>query len=319
MVLLLCMVFISVATACSSASKSNELQSSSQESKTVAADRATAGGPADAKAEMAANADANTDAKTDTVDAESTKSAIGAGTDRPISASTDQRKLIYQANVTMEVKNYGKAQTELQNKIQLAGGYLLEFSDQKSDYELGGNFTFKVPANGFMDFMKQLGQMEHTKYERQLQGEDVTEEYVDLASRLKAKQVVEKRLLGFMDKAVNAGDLLEFSSSLAEVQEQIEQIQGRMRYLDQNVAYSTVSLRLYQPIEPTDPGLVTKDKAFTVRMGITLQKSLDAVVVFFQGLVLVLIAVFPFIVILLIVGIPLLYYYRKQKRKKIDL
>ncbi len=167
--------------------------------------------------------------------------------------------------------------------------------------------------------MKQLGQMEHTKYERQLQGQDVTEEYVDLASRLKAKQVVEKRLLGFMDKAVNAGDLLKFSSQLAEVQEQIEQIQGRMRYLDQNVAYSTVSLRLYQPIESTDPGLVTKDKPFTERMGITLQKSMDAVVVFFQGLVLVLIAIFPFIVILLIVGIPLLYYYRKQKRKKIDL
>ena len=312
MVLLLCMVFISIATACSSATKSDELQSASHQSNSASADQSAAVAPAEAKAET-------TTANADTIDAESAKSAIGAGGEGPIAGLTDQRKLIYQANVSMEVKNYGKAQTELQNKIQLAGGYLLQFSDQKSDYELGGNFTFKVPANGFMDFMKQLGQMEHTKYERQLEGQDVTEEYVDLASRLKAKQVVEKRLLGFMDKAVNAGDLLKFSSQLAEVQEQIEQIQGRMRYLDQNVAYSTISLRLYEPIEPTDPGLVTKDKAFTERMGITLQKSLDAVVVFFQGLTLVLIAIFPFIVILLIIGIPLLYYYRKQKRKKIDL
>ncbi|WP_156826097.1 DUF4349 domain-containing protein [Paenibacillus terrigena] len=305
MVLLLCMVFISVATACSSASKSEDLKSTSHQSESAAADQSTAV--------------ATEEAKADTDGAGSSKSAIGAGGEGPLSGSTDQRKLIYQANVTMEVKNYGKAQTELQNKIQLVGGYLLQFSDQKSDYELGGNFTFKVPANGFMDFMQQLGKMEHTKYERQLQGQDVTEEYVDLASRLKAKQVVEKRLLGFMDKAVNAGDLLKFSSQLAEVQEQIEQIQGRMRYLDQNVAYSTISLRLYQPIESTDPGLLAKDKTFTERMGITLEKSWDAVVTFFQGLILVLIAIFPFIIILLILAIPLLYYYRKQKRKKIDL
>src|SRR5690606_567386 len=65
------------------------------------------------------------------------------------------RKLIYNANVTMEVAHYGDAQTELFNLISLSGGYLTSFSDNQSTYELGGTFVIKVPSNGFQSFLSQ--------------------------------------------------------------------------------------------------------------------------------------------------------------------
>ncbi len=143
MVLLLCMVFISVATGCSSASKSEDLKSSSLHSESTA-DQSTAAAPAESKAEMAANTDANAD----TIDAESTKSALGAGADRSLSPSMDQRKLIYQANVTMEVKDYGKAQTELQNKIQLAGGICSSSQIRRATMSWEATLLLKYPRMG---------------------------------------------------------------------------------------------------------------------------------------------------------------------------
>ncbi|MBB3109046.1 hypothetical protein FHS18_001098 [Paenibacillus phyllosphaerae] len=156
------------------------------------------------------------------------------------------RKLVYRANVAMQVEDYGAAQSQISNAITLSGGYIVKFSDQQTAHELGGTYTIKVPAKGFMSFLAGIENIEHKALEKSLQGTDVTEEYVDLEARLKARQVVEARLLSFMDKATKADDLLKFSTELGEVQTEIERIKGRMRYLDQNVAFSTVELRVYQ-------------------------------------------------------------------------
>src|SRR5690606_81422 len=108
------------------------------------------------------------------------------------------RKLIYNANVTMEVEEYGQAQTELNNLIALSGGYLLSFNDNQTNYELGGTFTIKIPSSGFQSFLTQLEELKKDdKFQRNVRAQDVTEEYVDLESRLKARQVVEQRLLSF--------------------------------------------------------------------------------------------------------------------------
>lgn len=70
--------------------------------------------------------------------ASSPTSASGGGGDvLAADQSALNRKLIYRANVNMEVEDYAKTQTALQNIIHLSGGYVLDFADQKSTYELG--------------------------------------------------------------------------------------------------------------------------------------------------------------------------------------
>lgn len=240
----------------------------------------------------------------------------GMGSELGVESNGFSRKLIYRANLTMEVSDYAKAQTALQNQVKLAGGYILQFSDQKSAYELGGTFTIKVPAKGFMNFIGQLEKIDHKEFQRQLEGHDVTEEYVDLKARLTAKQVVEKRLLTFMEKASNADDLVQFSTELGNVQEEIERIKGRMRYLDQNVEFSTVELRLYQVIEPVENTKNVKDKSFSDRISRTMSKSWEWFVAFFQGAFLVLVAIVPVLILAIAIGVPLFIYLRKRKRSK---
>lgn len=91
-----------------------------------------------------------------------------------------------------------------------------------------------------MSFLDGLEELEVISFQKNVHGQDVTEEYFDIHSRLGAKQFVEARLLDFMEKAQRTDDLLAFSSELAKVQEEIERFKGRIRYLDQIVEYSTI-------------------------------------------------------------------------------
>ncbi|AZN40516.1 DUF4349 domain-containing protein [Paenibacillus albus] len=225
------------------------------------------------------------------------------------------RKIIYKANVNMEVDNYDKAQTSLRNLIHLSGGYLLKFADKKTTSELGGTYTVKVPASGFDSFITELEKMKHVSFESSAQGTDVTSEYVDMEARLKARKVVEARLLSFMEKATKTADLLEISKQLGDVQTEIERIKGRIQYLDNNVAYSTIDLRLYQVLE-AEPQAAKEEPKFVQRIKDAINGSTDVIYAFFQGLVVFIAGAIPVLVILVIFGIPLYLMYRNYRRKQ---
>jgi Domain of unknown function (DUF4349) len=92
--------------------------------------------------------------------------------------------------------------------------------------------------------MKKVETGEGKLMKSSVSGEDVTEEFVDLEARLKSKKVVEKRLLSFMEQADKTKDLLDISDNLADVQEEIEQIIGRMNYLKNKADLATITIEI---------------------------------------------------------------------------
>ncbi|REE92998.1 uncharacterized protein DUF4349 [Paenibacillus taihuensis] len=261
--------------------------------------------------ESAAAPAVSTDTSADSVGAVDSGSS-SEETTAPVDAI--DRKIIYRANVNMEVEDFDKAHTSLENLIHLSGGYLLKFADKKTTSELGGTYTVKVPASGFNGFITELQKMKHVSFESSAEGTDVTQEYVDLEARLKARKVVEERLLSFMEKATKTTDLLAISKQLGDVQTEIEQIKGRMKYLDNNVAYSTIDLRMYQVLEP-EPQVLKEDPKFVERIKDAMTGSTNVIYAFFQGLVIFIAGALPVLVILVIIGIPLYLVYRSNRRK----
>lgn len=226
------------------------------------------------------------------------------------------KKLIYKANLSMEVADYGAAQTEVRNMVTLAGGYIIEFTESMSEYEKGGTFVMKVPASGFSPFLNKLEKVKHEELQRSIQGQDVSEEYVDLESRLKAKQLMETQYIDFMKKATKPADLVQFANQLGEIQESIERIKGRMRYIDQNVSFSTVELRLYETEESL---AATKSKTqgpLGARASEALQGSLKALSVMFQWLVVILAAALPVLIIAAVVALVVIWLRRKIRRRQ---
>ncbi|WP_068780620.1 DUF4349 domain-containing protein [Paenibacillus sp. GM2] len=207
------------------------------------------------------------------------------------------KKLIYTANVVMQVDDYSKAQSEIRNQVALAGGYIVDFSENRSLEEQGGTITIKVPSTGFSSFLEQLEKLEHTSLQRSIQGQDVSEEYVDLESRLKVKEAMEARYLKFIDEATKTSQLVEYVNALERIQTEIEQIKGRMRYLDSNVSFSTVEIRLYQPDVKALQNAGQERSPLLERAGKSLQGSIQVVSALFEWLVVILAGAIPVIVI----------------------
>lgn len=224
------------------------------------------------------------------------------------------RKVIYKANLVMKVEKFTDAEEQLLNLIHLSGAYVLQFSDSRNTDETGATYVIKVPSEGFSPFLEKLQQIKSLKFERQVEGSDVTEEFVDLQARLNAKQAVEARLLAFMDKATTSGDLIKFSSQLGGIQEEIEQIKGRMRFLEQNVAFSTINIRLYQATG-TQPVIEEEDKVrgFAERISDALAGSTKLLRQFGEGLLVVIAAMLPVLIILTVIGIPTYWFIRKRQ------
>lgn len=226
------------------------------------------------------------------------------------------RKLIYKGNLVMEVKDYSFAQSEIRNLVALSGGYILQFTENSTKHEEGSQFVLKIPSAGFSSFMDNLEKIPNESIQRKVEGQDVSEEYVDLEARLKAKQVTEARYLDFMQKAQRTDDLVAFTNELGRVQQEIEQIKGRMRYIDQNVAYSTVELRVYQPGKSMKAEDGSEPEHMLSRAKDSLMGSFGFLSGFGQGLVVLLAGLLPILAVLLIIGWPLWRIYRKQQEKR---
>src|SRR5699024_11926322 len=116
------------------------------------------------------------------------------------------------------------------------------------DDDISGQMVVRVPEEHFQTFLTDAEEAAVDVLSREVSGQDVTEEYVDLESRLKSKQVVEERLLEFMDEAEKTEDLLKISDDLSTVQEDIEVIAGKMEYLENHSDYDTVEIIVHEDL-----------------------------------------------------------------------
>lgn len=270
------------------------------------------------EAEAAGNNSAEEPASADAklTNASSPAQVSGAGFNSQDLSSGLNKKLMYKANIVMEIQDYGKAQSEVRNAVTLSGGYIVNFSETQSASEKGGTFIVKVPANGFSSFLSRLENIGHENLQRSIEGQDVTEEYVDLESRLKAKQIMEEQYVAFMKKATKTTDLVAFANELERIQAEIEQMKGRMRYIDQNVAYSTVEIRLYEtPHKKEDPKASAVQAPLGQRISEAFQGSVDVIAIIAQWIIVILSGSLPVLVIAAIV-LLILWLARKSGQRK---
>ncbi|MBU9713751.1 DUF4349 domain-containing protein [Evansella tamaricis] len=256
---------------------------------------------------------------------ESSDGSTRTGTSNPseqeeIDLDAANRMVIYNASMNLEVTDYQKANQEIQNFVREFGGFIIESSLHSSgDTQMSGSLTVRVPQKNFDAFLNDLESASTKVHERSIYGNDVTEEYVDLESRLRSKESVEERLLAFMEEASNTEDLLKISKDLGNIQEEIETIKGRMNYLENHVAYSTVTIYLQErnikvpPLQETDT-LNTWKKAQSLFMD-----TVNFIISIFSTIIVMIVGLSPIIIpLLLAVGIILTVKRRKRSKSNSD-
>jgi hypothetical protein len=141
-----------------------------------------------------------------------------------------------------------------------------------------------------------------------MSGQDVTQEYVDLQSRLKNLNAQEEVLLDLMKQAKNVKDSVEVQRELSLVQGEIEIIKGRMNYLDNMVSYSTIDVSITEPTPITS----SSGNSFIDAIRNGLRGALNLL----RGMVMALIVISPLVVIAGIILIIVWQSIRARNRKR---
>lgn len=113
--------------------------------------------------------------------------------------------------------------------------------------------TIAVPSERFEEAMGQLRHLALQVLDENAGGQDVTEEYVDLESSLRNLQATRDRVLTFLEQAEDAAQALSVNRTLQDLEAEIEQTQGRMLYLQDRSAYSTITLQIDEQPRPAEP------------------------------------------------------------------
>jgi hypothetical protein len=158
-------------------------------------------------------------------------------------SSAAQPMLIKKAAIAVLVGDVQKAEAQVRQLVEQQGGFIAGSQITSADQAHYGYLTVRVPADRLdtlMSEVSKLGQVRSTEQE----AEEVTEEYVDLQSRLRNDQREEDQLLRLMQQAGKVSDLLQVEKALADVRGRIEQTTGRLRYLENRVALATLTVRI---------------------------------------------------------------------------
>ncbi len=229
--------------------------------------------------------------------------------------------IIKQAQIRLQVKNTDQAIDRLTQIVSDTEGYIVSnrvwFEQSGEESYKYATYTIGVPVDAFEVALRRLRSMAIKVVDESASGQDVSEEYVDLDSRLRNLEATRDRIRGFLDQAQTVEESLRINNELAAIEDQIEQVQGRMRFLAGRAAFSTITIQLDPELPaPPAPTPTPEPVPYQWDPGATFQDASSVAVKFGQFLadVLIYLVVWvPFAIPLLVVWF--VYKIITHKRK----
>ncbi len=178
------------------------------------------------------------------------------------------RRIVYDANLTLVVVDARQVADQIAQIAEEMGGYVSRSTLYRSDGQLAGSITVRVPQKRFDEAMQRFRRLAVRVDRESLRTNDVTQEYVDLQARLKNLEATEQELRTLLSevrkRSQRASDIMEVYQELTRVRGDIEQIQGRLQMLDKLTTLATITITL-SPYELSRPLNTHWDPRFTLR------------------------------------------------------
>lgn len=227
-----------------------------------------------------------------------------------------ERKIVRNADLNLEAVSPEESQRKIAQIADGKGGFVVESQQSSSDVRIGtrdiATMTIRVPAAKFTETLEEIRQTASRVIVETIKSDDVTEEFIDVEARLKAKKSLEGQFLEIMKQAKSVQDALNVQTELSEVRGEIEKIEGRKRFLESQTALSTIKIRLQTP-----QAFAGNSKGFFYELSQSIGKGFDAALGFILGFVTFLIAILPFLLfVVLPIYLVLRYFWRKRGRRK---
>ena len=261
-----------------------------------------------------------------------TEQALGSNDGAPFSpsnAAAIDRKIIKNAQLALTVQDTPTAIFQITGIASDVGGYVVGSRTFGVGDRTGAQITISVPVDRFEEALNMVRNVALRIDQDITSSAEVTEEFVDLESRLRNAQATAARLRDFLARATTIKETLAVNVELTNIEQQIEQIKGRLNALNARSSFSTIAVDLNEPIptfEPTHTPTVTPSPTPTLtptpivwRPDETLQSATRVQTSLFQGLANVLIwfgvVVLPYLVVALLFGLLVRWFVQRTGRK----
>jgi hypothetical protein len=157
-----------------------------------------------------------------------------------------ERMVIMTASLALVVEDVSVSLQQTTDLAKANGGYVINSNIREDKSRLYANINFRVAADKFNDTISALKKLAVDVRSETTTGQDVTDQYIDLDAQLRNLEASESQLLALMNKAGSVEEILKVQVQLSSTRGQIEQIKGRMQYLQQSTSLSSISVSFEQ-------------------------------------------------------------------------
>lgn len=178
--------------------------------------------------------------------------------EKDLSKVFKERKLVKTGEISFETNQQDESRTQIVKLIQEMKGYIQNDEIFLDDLKRKVNkLVLRIPADKFDSYLEKVS--EHSKRidSKKIQVSDVTDEYFDIDTRLKNKKELETRYLELLKQTKSISDIIEIQNALADIRDEIERIEGRLLLLQNDIAYSTLTVKFYEQ-SPTEIGFFAR-------------------------------------------------------------
>ncbi|MEP6901478.1 MAG: DUF4349 domain-containing protein, partial [Actinomycetota bacterium] len=230
--------------------------------------------------------------------------------------TTIERKIVRNADLQLEADSPEQSQQKITAIAESKGGFVVESQQSSSDLRATTRdivtLTVRIPSAKFNETLDEIRKTANRVIVETVKSDDVTEEFIDIEAQLKAKKALEAQFLEIMKRANTVEDALNVQRQLAEVRGEIEKIEGRKRFLENQASFSTIKIRLQTPA-----AFSANSSGFFYRLGQSIGNGFDFALNFILALVTFLISILPFVLfIALPIYLVVRYFWKKQYRQK---
>lgn len=232
--------------------------------------------------------------------------------------SSNYKKTIDKANLTIEVIDFDKALEIMKDNVEINNGYMQSSninhpSIGSNNYRTyrRGEFVIRIPKENFQSFLNAADNIGVITNES-TSSEDITKQYYDTETRLKVYEAQETRYLDLLKEAETMEDILTIEKQLTEVRYNIEYLTGYKNEMKDLVDYGTISIYIQEVDEPTK--VIETPKNLGDKIINTFLGSLSSLKYTATTILLIIIAFIPYGIIFGIIGYIALYLYRRIKK-----
>jgi hypothetical protein len=219
---------------------------------------------------------------------------------------TISKKIIKNGDMRIQVGDIKKAQQQINSILKNNKAYIQKEEFQNTDIDENLDITIRVPHQNFDALVNSFSNGVGSVLSKNISSNDVTEEYTDISIKLGNKKIYLEKYRDMLKSAKTTKDMLEIQENIRALEDEIDIAEGRLRFIDDRVNYSTLNLNIYKEKIRSS---ATSKIGFGSRFGDSVTEGWNSFVEFLLGII----SFWPF---LLLIPIIIIFWKKWRNRRK---